>query len=489
MRAQPVTLKARSSSAAGMGASSPTSIVMASTFPCRSASSTIRPTKTCSCINLLAQRRLNELWTSRTSLVPRVAEEADIKIDIKQTVLLSAMLIGIVGKPSCGKSTFFKAATLAEVDIANYPFTTIKPNHAVGFVKIPDPAKAFGKTSNPRTGYVLGDWRFVPVDLIDVAGLVPGAHEGQGLGKEFLNDLNQADALIHVIDASGSVNEKGEPVPRGSYDPARDITFLEDELDYWYLDIMKKGWDKFVRQAVQEKRPIAAALEKQLSGLRVSEELARKTIDALGLDKEKPNTWDEDALLALARGLRKASKPIMIAANKVDVEGAWDNYERLTKQFPEYHIVPCSAELELALREAAKHGFVNYIPGEGSFTFAHAEQLTEQQQAAMSFIKGFLERRGSTGVQAVLNHAVFELLRYKPIFPGGVGKLEDSEGNVIPDCFLMPADATALDFAYRLHTDFGKNFVKAVNVKTKMPVGKDHVLEPGSIIEIMAAKR
>ncbi len=398
------------------------------------------------------------------------------------------MLVGIVGKPSCGKSTFFKASTLADIAIANYPFTTIKPNHAVGFVKLPDPARDFGKVSNPRLGFVLDAWRFVPVDLIDVAGLVPGAHEGHGLGKEFLNDLNQADCLIHVVDVSGSVNEKGEPVPAGSYDPANDIAFLEEELDYWYLDIMKKGWEKFVRQAQQEKRPMALALEKQLSGLRVTEEMAKRAFKELGLDPEQPASWPEPKLYELARSLRQHSKPMLVAANKADLPGAWENYERLKQQFPHYHIVPCSAELELALREASKHGVVTYIPGEKDFAIVKPEALNEQQTTALEFIKVFLQQRGSTGVQAVLNHAVFDLLKCKPIYPGGVGKLEDSEGRVIPDCFLMPGEATALDFAFRLHTDFGKNFVKAINVRTKLPIGKDHALGFGDIVEIMATK-
>jgi len=398
------------------------------------------------------------------------------------------VLVGIVGKPSCGKSTFFKAATLAEVEIANYPFTTIKPNHAVGFVRVKDPARDFGKRSNPRMGYVQGEWRFVPVDLIDVAGLVRGAHTGAGLGKEFLNDLNQADALIHVIDVYGSINEKGEPVPAGSYDPANDVSFLETELDHWYLDIMKKGWEKFVRQAQQEKRPMSAALEKQLSGLRVTEEIAKKAIKELELDPAKPAFWNEEQLLRLASLLRKKTKPMMIAANKADVPGAWENYERLKSEFPDYHIVPCSAELELALKEAAKHGLVEYIPGEPKFKLKDESKLNERQREGMTFIKGFMEQRGSTGVQDVLNHVVFELLRYKPIFPGGVSKLEDSEGRVIPDCFLMEPEATALDFAFRLHTDFGKNFVKAINVRTKLPMAKDHILEPGAIVEIMATK-
>lgn len=398
------------------------------------------------------------------------------------------MLIGIVGKPSCGKSTFFKASTLAEVDIANYPFTTIKANHAVGFVKVKDPAREFNKISNPRIGFVQGEFRFVAVDMIDVAGLVPGAHKGEGMGSQFLNDLNQADALIHVIDISGSVNEKGEPVETLSYDPAKDIAFLEDELDHWYLNIMKKGWDKFVRQIMQEKSQINKAIGKQLNGMGVTEELVKQTIPKIGLDPNKPNTWTEEELFKLARELRIKTKPMLIAANKIDVPGAKENYEQLKKDFPNLLIVPCSSATELALREAVKHGFLDYIPGEKEFKIIDDSKLSEQQKQGLAFMKSFLEKHGTTGVQETLNKAVFDLLKYKPIFPGGVGKLEDSNGNVLPDCFLMKEKATALDFAFRLHTDFGKNFIKAINVRTKMPMAKDHPLAFGDIIEIMSTK-
>lgn len=398
------------------------------------------------------------------------------------------MLVGIVGKPSCGKSTFFKAATLADAEIANYPFTTIKPNHAVGFVKVRDPALDFGKHSNPRMGFVVGDWRFVPVDLIDVAGLVPGAHKGEGMGSQFLSDLNQADVLVHVIDVSGSVNERGEPVTPGSYDPLKDVAFLEEELDYWYKEILAKSWEKFARQAQQEKREIHKAIAKQLSGLGVSEELARDLIDHLHLKEVPAPTWTEEQILQLARLLRQKTKPMLIAANKVDVPGAWENLERLKKAFPNYLVVPCSAESELALREAAKHGLISYVPGERSFTITHPEKLNERQLGALNFIKTSVLEPHGTGVQDVLNIAVFDLLKYKPIYPGGVSKLEDSEGRCIPDCFLMPPQTTALEFAFKLHTDFGNNFIKAINVKTKMPVGKDHVLAPGDIIEIAAKK-
>ena len=138
------------------------------------------------------------------------------------------MIVGLVGKPSAGKSTFFKAATLAEVEIANYPFTTIEKNEGVGFVKVDCADKEFNVQCNPRFGYCLDHKRFVPIQIIDVAGLVPGAHEGKGRGNQFLDDLRQADVLIHVVDISGSIDENGRPVDRGSYDPANDVIFLDN---------------------------------------------------------------------------------------------------------------------------------------------------------------------------------------------------------------------------------------------------------------------
>lgn len=401
------------------------------------------------------------------------------------------MIIGVVGKPSVGKSTFFKAATLSDIEIANYPFTTIKPNHAVGFVKIKDAAQEFGKKANPRMGYVQGPYRFVPVDLIDVAGLVPGAHKGEGMGAQFLNDLNQADALIHVIDASGSVNEKGEPVEPGSYDPANDITFLEEELDYWYLDILKKGWEKAARTTQQEKKEPFIAIAKQMTGLGVGEDMAKRTIHNLKLPT-LPTLWTEENLLRLASEFRKKTKPMIIAANKCDHPAGIKNYKKLQEQFPEYTIIPTSAIAELALREAGKKELIDYIPGEKNYSVTEKgkTEMSEQQAKGLEFIKENILNKfpEGTGIQAVLNHTIFDMLQRKAIHPGGVGKLEDSDGNVIPDCFLMKAEATALDFAYRLHTDFGKNFIKAIDVRTKLPIGKDAVLKHLAIVEIMASK-
>lgn len=399
------------------------------------------------------------------------------------------MLVGVVGKANVGKSTFFKALTLSEVEIANYPFATIKPNHGIGYVRIECVDKDFGVQCNPREGFCIDNFRFVPVEMIDVAGLVPGAYEGKGMGNQFLDDLRQADVLIHIIDCSGGTNEKGEPVDPGTYDPAEDIHFLEVELDMWYLGILKKSWEKFARQVVQEHAEVGKSIAKQFSGLGVSEDMIEDIIKRLQLHTTNVQKWTDDELKSFAVELRKSTKPMIIAANKIDTPTGEKNLARLKEEFNEHMIVGCSAESELALKEAAKHDLIDYLPGSDDFSFRHEEKLNDKQKKALGFIReNILKRFGSTGAQDVLNKAVLDLLGYIAIFPGGVGKLQDQDGNYIPDCFLMPSGTTALDFAYRLHTDFGRNFIKAVDVRKKMPVGKDHPLKHRDVIEIMSGK-
>ena len=394
------------------------------------------------------------------------------------------MLIGIVGKANVGKSTFFKAATLTEVEIANYPFATIKPNHAVGYVKVDCVDTFFNVQCNPRFGKCIKHKRFVPVDLMDVAGLVPGAHEGHGLGNQFLNDLNEADALINVIDCAGATNEKGEPREPGSHNPADDIRFLEHELDMWYYQIIMRGWERFARTVKQEGKEAFKAIAKQLSGLRVTEDMVKVAIKGL---PEDVTQWGEKQLKGIASFLRKNSKPMLIAANKIDLPVAEENLRKLREEFPEYLIIGCSGDAELVLKEANKKGMIDYVSGEDNFEIK--AELNEQQKRALEFIKkNVLDKFGSTGVQEILNRAVFELLKYIYVFPGGVNKLADKDGNVLPDCFLVPPRTTALDFAFRLHTDFGKNFIKAIDVKRKMPIGKDYELKNGDVVEIMSSK-
>lgn len=394
------------------------------------------------------------------------------------------MLVGIVGRPNVGKSTFFKAATLSDVLIANYPFATIKPNHGMAYVKIEDLAPEFGKISNPREGYVKGEngkWRFVPFELMDVAGLVEGAAEGKGLGNEFLNSLAGADAFIHVIDMSGETDAEGKPTTKENYYPGRDLKVIETELDKWYLGILMKVWKTFARTVEMQKKNFAEAVAVQFSGLKVNEEDVKAVIRKTNLNSEKPSSWTDPQVLQFAQALRKHSKPMIIAANKMDRPNSKENLEKLNAEF-DYPIIPCFAEGELALREADKHGLIEYVPGEKDFEIKGA--LNEKQKSALDGIKKILDEYGSTGIQAILNKVVFDILNYIAIFPAG-GKLEDSKGNVLPDCYLMRKGSTALEFAYKLHSDIGKNFVKAIHVKTKRAVGKEYVVQHRDGLEIM----
>ncbi len=397
------------------------------------------------------------------------------------------MLIGVVGKPSVGKSTIFKSMTMVDIAIANYPFTTISPNKGIGYVKIKCVCKDFNTQCNPRSGWCVKGQRHVPIELLDVAGLVPGAHKGEGMGLSFLSDLNQADALIHIIDISGSVDAKGNTVEPLSYDPLNDVEFLEKELDYWYLEILKRGWERFSRSIHHEGKEPYKEIAKQLSGLGANEDHVKNALTKLNLDQDKISQWSEDELYSLARELRIKTKPMLIAANKID-KGGTENLQRLKEKYPDYKIIPCSGDYEVVLRTLAKKDVINYQPGDNEFSILHPDKLNESQKQALEKIKIFLNAFGSTGVQELLNIAVLGILRYKAVFPGGVSKLEDKHGNILPDCFLLPEKATALDFAYRIHKDIGEGFVKAIDVKTKRILGRDHILKHRDVVEIMARK-
>jgi ribosome-binding ATPase YchF (GTP1/OBG family) len=401
------------------------------------------------------------------------------------------MQIGIVGKPSCGKSTFFKAATMINVAIASHPFTTIKPNSGIGYVRLECVDKELGVKCNPRTGYHAdsdsGNWRFVPIELLDVAGLIPGSHEGRGLGNQFLNDLNAGDVLIHIVDASGTTDAEGRATV--GHDPTSDVRFLEEEIDLWFLGVLKRHLAKIIKQ-LQKDKEIEDMLAEAMSAFKVTSAIAREAVVRLKLDPSDPKSWTHEQLRALATELRRATKPLVIAANKADVPGSAENIERLKKEFPKMLIIPCCADAEIALREADKRGLIKYVPGDADFKITNQSGLNEQQTKALEFIRtNVLKKYNGTGVQSVLNTAVFNLLKYIAIWPGGTKKLADREGRVLPDVFLMPPGSTALDFANKIHTDLGKGFLYAIDVRTKMHLGKDHELKNRDIVEIISAAK
>lgn len=393
------------------------------------------------------------------------------------------MLIGLVGKPSCGKSTFFKSCTLADVLIAAYPFATIKPNHGIAHVKIVCIEKEFKTHCNPQKGYCIEGKRFVPFELLDVAGLVAGASEGKGLGNRFLDDLSSADAFIHIVDVSGETDAGGKETR--DYNPVKDVSMLERELDLWYLGILKKVWRTFARTVQNEKKEVSKAIAKQFSGLKIDDYDVAHVLLKMELPIDKPTAWTDSQLEAFAHELRHHTKPMIIAANKMDRPHAQKNFDRLKERYPEIIIIPCSADFELTLREAHKKGFICYILGESDFKILTT--MNEKQTYALDEIRSFLQIHGSTGVQQILNAVVFDLLNYIPIFPASANSLTDSKGNVLPDCFLLRKGSTALDFAFAIHSDLGNNFIRAIDARTKRALGKEYVLKERDALEIVTS--
>lgn len=395
------------------------------------------------------------------------------------------MLIGVVGAPNQGKSTFFNALTLAGAQVGNFPFTTIKPNQGVGHIRVECPETKYNVKCNPRQGYCVNGQRFIPVTLLDVAGLVPDAHLGKGLGNQFLADLASSSALIHVIDVSGQTNMMGEVVAQDYGNVREKMQFLEREMNFWMKGILDKSWHSFSRKVESEKSKLNAMIAKQFSGLGVNEKQVLEAIAKTGLDVVLPSRWTGDDLYRFCDAVRALSKPIMVAANKIDMDGAMENYRQLVKDFPGYKIMPVSSEVELALRNAAKGGSIEYLPGDPSFKIKNEAGLSEKQKKALKFLEDFMGKNTGTNVQQLLNYVVVELLRYVVVLPVE-STLMDSKGNVLPDAFLMPPGSTALDLAYALHSDFGDNFICAIDTKTKMKLGRDYVLKNMDIIEIVS---
>ncbi len=379
------------------------------------------------------------------------------------------MLVGIVGCPNSGKSTFLKAATLAEVEIANYPFTTVKPNQGIGYLKAECPCKKLGVKCNPQNSKCEDGIRFIPVKLLDVAGLVPGAHEGKGLGNQFLGDLIQAFGLIHVLDASGKTNAEGKP--EEGYDPKKTIGILEYEIDEWIKGIVSKANEKSKKLAETQKIPIEKLLAKQLSGLGITENDIKNA-----MKKAKPEDHE------FATVLRGIAKPIIIAANKIDLPESKSNLDGINKG-----AVPCSAESELALREAEKHGMIKYVPGSKGFEVIG--ELNEKQKGALELIrKNVLEKYGSTGVQDCLNRLVFENLGYIVVYPvASISKLSDNKGNVLPDTHMVRKGTTLKELAAQIHTDIADSFIGGLDTDRKK-IGADHELEDGDVVEILFRK-
>jgi ribosome-binding ATPase YchF (GTP1/OBG family) len=345
-----------------------------------------------------------------------------------------------------------------------------------------------GVKDTPKNSVCTDGVRLIPVKLVDVAGLVSGASAGRGRGNQFLDELRQADALIHVVDASGGTDEEGRKVEVGTNDPVQDVLMVENELDLWVLGIIGKDWEKSARLAEQTGSSIVAHLAQRLSGLGIDEEGIEGAVLHLKLKPDKPSGWTEQDLMNLVKAFRETNKPSLIAANKADLPGAAERIEKLRKT--EKTVIPCAAEAELLLRRASEHALIRYTPGDGSFEVAKPD-LSPQQTRALQLVKEkVLDPYGATGVQQAIDQAYFGLLKAIVVYPvEDETKLSDKNGNVLPDAHVMRGGSTAIDLASRIHTDLAKGFLYAIDARSGMRVSAEHTLKNGDILKIVSGSR
>lgn len=397
------------------------------------------------------------------------------------------MLVGVVGKPNVGKTTFYDALTLAGAEIANYPFTTVDPNKGVGHVRRPCPCRDFEVTCTPNNSICREGVRYVPVTLLDVAGLVPGAHQGRGLGNQFLDDLRRADLLIHVVDGAGATDAEGNPTDPGSHDPTSDIAWLERELDLWLAQILQKDWVRLAKRAESGTAPLMVLLLDRLSGLGVTEPVIAAALREVAPLPDKPTLWSPEQLQGLAAAIRRLQLPILIGANKTDIAPP----ELAAALAAREDTTLTCADYERSLKLAAKAGLIDYEPGADTFTLTEAAQakLNPAQKAALDKIGAYLAEHTTTGVQPLLEKALLEVLDHLAVYPvEDETHLTDKQNRVLPDVYLVPRGTTARELAYIVHSDLGDRFIRAVDCRTKRVVGADHELEDGAVVKVVAGR-
>jgi GTP-binding protein YchF len=355
--------------------------------------------------------------------------------------------IGIVGMPNAGKSTLFSALTGVQAQAANYPFTTIDPNVAI--VPVPDErldAIAATLGSTPLT--------YETIEFHDIAGLVRGAHSGEGLGNRFLANIREVDAIVHVVRAHADPNVVH---PEGKVDPDADIETIETELVYADLEQAERRLDRVVKQARSGDKAAVA-----------EEAWLRQVIAAL-----QEGRWARtlpppaEAPEALRNLWPLTGKPVLYVVNV----GEGDDEAAIPASVAEHAaatgagVVAVSARIEQELGE-----------------------LPEDEAQAMRADLG----AGESGLGRVIR-AAFELLHLISFFTAGEGKEAKA--------YAIERGTTAQGAAGEIHSDIQKGFVRAeilpwntlvdeggyagARDKGKLRIeGRDYVMQDGDVMTV-----
>jgi ribosome-binding ATPase YchF (GTP1/OBG family) len=398
--------------------------------------------------------------------------------------------IGLIGKTNTGKTTFFNSATLSAAEISNYPFTTKQPNvgnaHAIALCV----HKEFDLQDNPKNSRCIDGWRFIPIELVDLPGLIKGAWEGKGLGNQFLSIAAQSDALLHVVDASGSIDASGKIAESGTGDPVADVGDIEEELVMWYLKLFEANRDKISRAIGGAGTDVVPAITEVFRGIGVKEEHVRLALEQNKLAGVKFDDFGQQETKDFCWSLRDISKPTLIVANKVDLPSATENFRRLREEYKDIIVIPASADAELTLRRAETRGVIRYIPGDERFEINEQTSLNDKQKWALNFIrKDILGEYMRTGVQFAINVAVFKLLKMNAIYPvANVQNFSDKHGNVLPDVYLMKSGSTVEDLAREIHSELAKGMLYAVDARDGLRLPLDYHLKDRDVLSIVSAR-
>jgi len=398
--------------------------------------------------------------------------------------------IGIIGKTNTGKTTFFNSSTLSSDEISTYPFTTKKSSTSIGYANTLCVHPEFNVIDNPNNSRCKDGWRYIPIELIDLPGLIKDAWKGKGLGNQFLSIASQSDALLHVVDASGSIDATGKITEIGSGDPVSDFADIEEELNMWYQKILEGNRDR-LQKIIKSGDDHVDALTELYQGVGVKRNHVKEALKTSGLEEKDIENYDMHDSKKFASYLRKISKPTLIVANKIDVKGADKNFERLRERYNDMIVIPASADSELTLRRAEQKNLIKYSPGSEKFDILQTNELNQKQKEALNFIQSdIMGEYMRTGVQFAINVTVFKLLKMNSVYPvASPEKLSDKKGRVLPDLVLLKDGATVTDLAKEIHSDLTKGLLYAKDLRYNLRLPTNYQLRDRDVICLISASK